>query len=98
MKNGVRSTVARQTIMMSQLKMNKRMRLLTLIMNVGETCGNPNEPRLFKMTVIVYDRILLENAFETQLANLGDKTQVLDLHADEFENLSSQFLDEFIQR
>lgn len=59
-----------------------------------DTCGNDDEPRFFEITMTFYDTVLLENAFETQLANLGDETQVLDLHDDGFENLSNQFLDQ----
>lgn len=59
-----------------------------------DACGNADELQLFESTVPFDDTVLLENAFETQLVNLGGETQVLDIDADGFENLSTQFLDE----
>ncbi|CAK7332887.1 unnamed protein product [Dovyalis caffra] len=61
----------------------------------GEKGEDANEPCFLQSTMPFEDTVRVEDAFETQVVNLGGETQVLD-DLDWRENLDTQLIDEVI--
>ncbi|KAG6758851.1 hypothetical protein POTOM_035313 [Populus tomentosa] len=61
----------------------------------GEKGEDANELQFLQSTVLFEDTVRVEDAFETQVVDLGGETQALD-DLDWFENVDTQLIDEII--